>query len=56
MSTANIPSRYSSASIAMHWLMVALLIATATALAPPYLAGLAVDKGGSRTTLRTGSS
>ncbi len=26
-------------------MMVALLIATATALAPPYLAGLAVDKG-----------
>jgi ATP-binding cassette subfamily B protein len=28
-----------------YWMMVALVLATAAALAPPYLAGLAIDKG-----------
>ena len=31
--------------VRVFWMMVALVIATAAALAPPYLAGLAIDKG-----------
>ncbi len=31
--------------VRVFWMMVALVLATAAALAPPYLAGLAIDKG-----------
>ncbi|HKQ17923.1 MAG TPA: ABC transporter ATP-binding protein, partial [Solirubrobacterales bacterium] len=31
--------------VRVFWMMVALVLATAAALTPPYLAGLAIDKG-----------